>query len=65
VTFLHDPSKAVPYIQKAEQQSSSKSVLLIATRKSLEKTELENNQYQKITQAGIYQLVRVSRAGVL
>jgi 4-amino-4-deoxy-L-arabinose transferase-like glycosyltransferase len=65
ITFLHEPSKAVSYIQNAKPQSSSKSVLLIATQKSLDKTGLAPNQYQEIRQAGIYRLVRVSRVKVL
>jgi hypothetical protein len=64
VTFLQRPKKVVRHIQKGNKQSSSESVLLIATRKSLEETGLEPNQYQEIRQAGIYQLVRVSRAKV-
>ncbi len=65
ITFFHKPSKAIDYIQKADKKSSPESVLLIATRKSLEKTGLAPNQYQEITKAGIYQLVRVPRVKVL
>jgi hypothetical protein len=64
VTFLHDSSKALPQLQKAQQQSSSQSVLLISTRESLQKTGLTPNQYREISQAGIYQLVRVSTGGL-
>ena len=65
VTFLLRPSEAVPRIQNAAKQSGPESVLLIATRKSLEKTGLQPNQYQAISQAGVYQLVRIPRTGVL
>jgi len=65
ITFVNDPSKAISHIQKANKQATSKSALLIATRKSLGKTGLSPNQYQQIRQAGIYQLVRVSREKVL
>jgi hypothetical protein len=65
VTFFHKPSKALDYIQKADKKSSPESVLLIATGKSLKKTGLAPNQYQEITKAGIYQLVRISRVKVL
>jgi 4-amino-4-deoxy-L-arabinose transferase-like glycosyltransferase len=65
VTFLHKPSQAVSYIQKADKQSSSQSVLLIATRKSLQKTGLAPERYQQIRQAGIYQLVRVLKGKVV
>ncbi|MEW6494449.1 MAG: glycosyltransferase family 39 protein [Cyanobacteriota bacterium] len=61
VTFLHNLSKAIPTLQNLEKQSNTGSVLVIARRKALEQTGLQPNQYQEITQAGIYQLVRVSR----
>ncbi len=65
VTFLHDASKAISQLQSIENQSSNGSVLVIARQKALDKTGLEPKQYQEIRQAGIYKLVRVSRAGVL
>ncbi|HEY9674439.1 MAG TPA: glycosyltransferase family 39 protein [Waterburya sp.] len=65
VTFLHDASKVMAQLQSIENQSSNGSVLVIARQKALEKTGLTPNQYQAIRQAGIYRLVRVSRAGVL
>lgn len=65
ITFFHKASKAVDYIQKSDKKSSPESVLLIATRKSLKKTGLALNQYQEITKAGVYQLVRISRVKVL
>ncbi len=61
VTFLHSLSKAIPALQNLEQQSNTGSVLVIARQKALEQTGLKPNQYQQISQAGIYQLVRVSR----
>lgn len=64
VTFLERPSKLIPYIQSTDKQQSTESVLLITTRKSLLKTRLAPNQYQEISQAGNYQLVRVSRVKV-
>jgi 4-amino-4-deoxy-L-arabinose transferase-like glycosyltransferase len=65
MTFLQRPSKLIPYIQSADKQRSPESVLLITTRKTLKKTGLEPNQYQEISQAGIYQLVRISRVKVV
>jgi 4-amino-4-deoxy-L-arabinose transferase-like glycosyltransferase len=65
VTFVHDSSKAIVQLKNVEKQSNAGSVLLIATRKSLKNTGLQPNQYQEIRNAGIYQLVRVPRAGVL
>lgn len=65
VTFILRPSEAISSIQNAAKLSTPNSVLLIATRQSLAKTGLQPNQYQEISQAGIYQLVRIPRAGVL
>jgi 4-amino-4-deoxy-L-arabinose transferase-like glycosyltransferase len=65
VTFLHRPSEAASYLKNVDKQARAESLLLIATPKSLKKTGLAPNQYQEITQAGIYQLVRVSRVKVL
>lgn len=65
VTFILRPSEAISYIQNAAKPSKNDSVLLIATRQSLAKTGLQPNQYQQISQSGIYQLVRIPRAGVL
>jgi hypothetical protein len=61
VTFLHNPSKAISTLQNLEKQSNPNSVLVIARQKALEQTGLKPTQYQQISQAGIYQLVRVSR----
>ncbi len=61
ITFLHEPSEAISHIQNAAKESSSESVLIIATPDSLEETGLSPNQYQEITAQGIYQLVRVPR----
>lgn len=60
VTFLPD-SKAIPKLQSIEKQSSTGSVLVIARRKALEKIGLTPNQYQEISRAGIYQLIRLSK----
>jgi 4-amino-4-deoxy-L-arabinose transferase-like glycosyltransferase len=61
VTFLRDSSQTIPQIQAVNQQSSPGSVLVIARHKALEKAGLNPNQYQEIHQAGMYQLVRVSK----
>jgi 4-amino-4-deoxy-L-arabinose transferase-like glycosyltransferase len=65
VTFLKDTSKAISQLQTIEKQASAGSVLVIARSKALEKAGLQPNQYQEITQAGIYHLIRVPRAGIL
>jgi 4-amino-4-deoxy-L-arabinose transferase-like glycosyltransferase len=59
VTYLLKASEAIPYIQQTFTQSNPKSVLLVAPTKMLTKTGLTPNQYQEISQAGIYRLVRV------
>lgn len=60
VTFLSKSAKAVPYLQQAK----AKSVLLIATDQALQNTGLTPNQYQQISTARMYQLVRVSTTEV-
>jgi 4-amino-4-deoxy-L-arabinose transferase-like glycosyltransferase len=65
ITFLDDTSKAISNLRKIEEQSQSDSLLVIARHKALEETGLKPNQYQQISQAGIYQLIRVPKAGIL
>ncbi|HEY9614591.1 glycosyltransferase family 39 protein [Allocoleopsis sp.] len=65
VTFVHDSTKALVQLKNVEKESNTGSVLLIATRESLEKTGLQPNQYQPIRNAGMYQLVRVPRARIV
>jgi 4-amino-4-deoxy-L-arabinose transferase-like glycosyltransferase len=60
VNYFHDLPNAVPYLQATAKQSSSQSVLVVATDKSLQKAGLQPNQYQEIQNAGIYKLLRVS-----
>jgi 4-amino-4-deoxy-L-arabinose transferase-like glycosyltransferase len=64
VTFLRNSSEAIPRIQKKTKRFNFKSVLLIGSNKSLKEAGLKPKQYKLITQAGIYQLVRVPKAGV-
>jgi hypothetical protein len=61
VTYFRDLSKAAPYLQDVAKQSSSQSVLVIATDKTLKVSELQPNQYQEIQNAGVYKLLRVSK----
>jgi 4-amino-4-deoxy-L-arabinose transferase-like glycosyltransferase len=65
ITFLNDTSNTISSLQKIEEQSNTNSILVIARRKALEETGLQPNQYQEISQAGIYQLVRIPKAGIL
>jgi hypothetical protein len=65
VTFLMRPTDTIPHIQNTAKQSPSKSILLIATEQALQKTGLQINQYQAISQAGIYELVRVLKTRVI
>jgi hypothetical protein len=60
VTYVLRSSRTLPKIQKiVSEQSDPKSVLLIAPSQALPKTGLTSQQYEQISQAGIYQLVRV------
>jgi hypothetical protein len=61
VNYFHDLPKAVPFLQDTAKKSTSQSVLVVATDKSLKKSGLQPNQYQEILNAGIYKLLRVSR----
>jgi 4-amino-4-deoxy-L-arabinose transferase-like glycosyltransferase len=61
VTYFRDLSKAAPYLQDVAKQSSSQSVLVIATDKTLTASGLQPNQYQEIQNAGVYKLLRVSK----
>lgn len=63
VTFLMRPSEMIPHLQK-NQKTGSKSLLLIATEQALVKTGLKNNQYQAVSESGVYQLVRVLKSRV-
>jgi len=63
VSYLLQPSQVLPYIQRSlTQQPNAKSVLFVASSKMLSKTGLTPNQYQVISQAGIYHLVRVKNS---
>lgn len=61
VTYLLQASEVLPYIQQKFSQSDAKSVLLVTPSRMLAKTGLTPNQYQQISQAGIYQLIRISK----
>lgn len=60
VTFLHDTSNVISQLQSVKNQASAGSILVIARSKALEKTGLQPNQYQEISQAGMYKLIRIS-----
>jgi 4-amino-4-deoxy-L-arabinose transferase-like glycosyltransferase len=60
VTYLLHPSEAIPYVRKLTGRSPFKSTLIVASDEALKQTGLKPNQYQEISQAGVYQLVRVS-----
>lgn len=64
INFVDESDQALPEIQQAIANSGSDSALVITTRKALPKIKLSPNQYQDITQAGIYQLIRVSKTEV-
>lgn len=60
VTYLLQPSQALPYIQQTfSQHSSTKSVLFVASSRMLSRTGLKPNHYQEISSSGIYHLVRI------
>jgi len=61
VTYVLRSSRTLPKIRQilSEQQSDPKSVLLIVPSKALSKMSLTPQQSEQISQAGIYQLLRV------
>lgn len=64
VTFLKNPTKAMPYLQEnVFGRSQPTSVLVLASDKALNESGLQPTQYEQIREAGIYQLVRVSNTG--
>lgn len=60
VTYLSHPSEVVSSVQIAKGHSTSNSALVVASHEALKQTGLKPNQYQAISHAGIYQLVRLS-----
>lgn len=59
VTYLADPATASPVLAQLIDQGSS-SVLLVAAQPVFSEIGLEPEEYQPMTEAGVYQLVRVS-----
>ena len=59
VTYLNQPTKVVAYLQ--QQPSDRAGALIIAGAKPLQQSGLQPKQYQLISNAGVYRLVRVAR----
>ena len=59
VTYLSQPAKVRGYLQS--QPSDRTGALMIAGAKPLQQTGLQPKQYQEISRAGVYRLVRLAK----
>jgi 4-amino-4-deoxy-L-arabinose transferase-like glycosyltransferase len=65
IWYVDKPRRTLLYLQEQFQKNpEAQSALLIASQRAMNRTQLAPNQYELLRQAGIYQLVRVSRAGI-
>lgn len=65
IWYVDKPRRTIRYLQDQFQKNpEAQSALLIASQRVMDRTQLAPNQYELLRQAGIYQLVRVSRAGI-
>lgn len=58
VTYLK-PAATIPYLQQLAQSGDASSALIVAGRKPFQKLGLTSDQYQEISDSGVYRLVRV------
>lgn len=58
VTYLNQPAKVTRYLQS--QPSDRTGALVIAGAKPLQQSGLQPSQYQEISHAGVYRLIRVA-----
>ncbi len=59
VTYLTQPAAVIAYLQT--QPRDRVGALIVAAERPLEKSGLQPNQYQEISQAGVYHLIRVAK----
>lgn len=59
VTYLTQPAQVSGYLQA--QASDRTGALIVAGAKPLRQSGLQPQQYQEISRAGVYRLVRVTR----
>lgn len=65
VIFILPPVEVTLYIQEKLDRQTLKSALLVATDRALVETGLSPSQYQAVSRAGIYQLIRITKTGGL
>ncbi|WP_413161581.1 ArnT family glycosyltransferase [Capilliphycus salinus ALCB114379] len=66
VEYLQYPRDAVNYFRSPNlQKTQPNSLLILATPEEILETGLQTSQYQKLDEAGIYELIRVSKASLL
>lgn len=58
-TFIAEHDKVLPAIQKLKRNPKRRSVLLVVRARKLKDTQLSPNQYQFLSQSGVFQLIRI------
>ncbi|MBW4517842.1 MAG: glycosyltransferase family 39 protein [Timaviella obliquedivisa GSE-PSE-MK23-08B] len=58
-TFITEHDKVLPAIQKLKRNRKRRSVLLVVRARKLRDTQLSPNQYQFLSQSGVFQLIRI------
>jgi 4-amino-4-deoxy-L-arabinose transferase-like glycosyltransferase len=58
--FISEHDKVLPYIKRIKRNRRNHSVLLVVRTRKLKDTRLNPNQYQVLSQSGVFQLIRVN-----
>jgi 4-amino-4-deoxy-L-arabinose transferase-like glycosyltransferase len=58
-TFVAEHDKVLPAIQKLKRNRKRRSILLVVRDRKLKDTHLAPNQYQFLSQSGVFQLIRI------
>lgn len=58
-TFISEHDKLLPTLQRLKRNRKRRSVLLVVRARKLKDTQLSSNQYQFLSQSGVFQLIRI------
>jgi len=58
-TFIAEHDEVIPTLQRLKRNRKRRSVLLVVRARKIKDTHLSPNQYQLISQSGVFQLVRI------
>jgi 4-amino-4-deoxy-L-arabinose transferase-like glycosyltransferase len=58
-TFIAEHDEVIPTLQKFKRKRKRRSVLLVVRARKLKDTHLSPNQYQFLSQSGVFQLIRI------